>query len=153
MKRRYSNQDFKNALHCAKKYGLKVNVYIMVGIPGETLDDFQDTIKCIRECQPHRADISIFYPYPGTKLYDICKEKNLLNHKISTEYERRIAVLDLPGFSRKQIQKQYDWFDFTVYKGYKPLYPLLKEVFLYRKMFVSRIGRILIAMLSSIKKF
>lgn len=153
LKRRYSNQDFTNVVHCAKKHGLKVNVYLMVGIPSETLEDFQDTIKCIRGCQPDRADLSIFYPYPGTELYKICEEKKLLNHKISTEYERRIAALDLPGFSRKQIQRQYDWFNYTVYKGYRPLYPLLKDVFLYRKMFVSRVGRIFLMMLSSIKKF
>jgi len=47
--------------------------------------------------------------------------------------ERRIAVLDLPGFSKKQIQKQYDWFFYNIYKGHKPFFNLFKET-IYRKL-------------------
>ena len=45
---------------------------------------------------------------------------NLLQDKtdIKTE-ERRQATLNLPGFSRKQIQRSYIWFNYNVYKGYK----------------------------------
>ncbi len=42
--------------------------------------------------------------------------------------ERRKAILDLPGFSKKQIQKQFNWFYYNVYKGYKPFYVTLGRV-------------------------
>ena len=44
---------------------------------------------------------------------------NLLNGKMDTGMERKQAIFNLPGFSKKQIQKSYIWFNYNVYKGYK----------------------------------
>jgi anaerobic magnesium-protoporphyrin IX monomethyl ester cyclase len=132
LNRHYSNADIVKAVKAAQQYGLKVATYVMVGIPGETLRDFKETIRCLRECQPHRAGLSIFYPYPGTELYKLCQEQGLLNQRQITTKEREIATLDLPGFSKKEIQKQYDWFPYHVYKGRKPMFSLLRQVFARR---------------------
>lgn len=133
LKRYYSNQDIIQAVKLAKKYNLKVNVANMIGFPGETLKDFKETINCLRECQPDEARLSIFFPYPGTELYKLCKEKSLLNYKINMKLERRRHVLNLPGFSRRDIKHEYDWFYYNVYKGHKPLYNLLASV-MYHKL-------------------
>ncbi|MDD4869637.1 MAG: radical SAM protein [Kiritimatiellae bacterium] len=130
LNRYYSNADILKAVKSAQQYDLKVGMYVMVGIPGETLSDFQETIQCIRACQPQKGvGLGIFYPYPGTQLYRLCQEKGLLTHDRTARSERKIATLDLPGFSRKEIQKQYDWFPYHVYKGRSPLSFLLKQVF------------------------
>ena len=128
LKRYYSNQSIIQNVKLAKENGFKVYMFAMVGIPGETLADFKDTIKCVRECQPEWILLSIFYPYPGTVLYNLCKEKGLLNHKIDTRLERRRAVLDFPEFSKHQIKKQFIWFFYYVYKGYRPLLLVLGYV-------------------------
>lgn len=125
LNREYSNTDFISVVRLARKFGLKVNIFNMIGIPGETVLDFKETVKVNRICQPDIHMTGIFFPYQGTKLYALCKEKGLLKNKLNTELERRNAVLDLPGFSKKQIQKSYFWFDYDVYKGHRPLYKLL----------------------------
>jgi radical SAM superfamily enzyme YgiQ (UPF0313 family) len=94
----------------------------MVGIVGETLNDFKETIDCCRACQPDYISHSIFFPYPGTALYEVCKEKELLHGKIDPRKERRRAILGLPGFSQRQIQRQFNRFYYNVYKGYRPEY-------------------------------
>ena len=98
----------------------------MVGIPGERRSDFEETIKCVRECAPDTTSLSIFFPYPGTELHRVCKQMGLLDRHIVKRNEREIATLDLPGFSREEIQREYDWFDYKVNRGIKPRYPLLK---------------------------
>lgn len=128
LKRYYSNDDIIKFVRMAKKIGLKVFTYNMVGIPGETLTDFKKTIECNRKCLPNRVNLSIFFPYPGTVLYDICKEKGLLNHKIYENIERNKAIFNLEGFSKKQIQKEYEWFNYNIYKGFKPFYKTLGSV-------------------------
>ena len=54
----------------------------------------------------------------------------LLTRPPDPEMERRKAVLDLPGFSRRQIQRGFAWFDYHVYKGRRPRYKLLAKVLL-----------------------
>ncbi len=138
LRRNYSNHDIINAVRLAREYGLKILLYNLMGIPGETFSDFKETIKINRICLPDNIFISIFFPYPGTDLYSISKMQGLLDVPLETSGERCKAVLDLPGFKKKQIQKGYQWFYYDVYKGYKPLYKLLLSVFSAK--FESRFG-------------
>jgi radical SAM superfamily enzyme YgiQ (UPF0313 family) len=129
LKRNYLNKHIIDAVALAKKYGLGVNLFNLIGLPGETLDDFKETVRMNRICLPDQCYTSIFFPYPGTDLHFLCKEMGLLDNPLDVRLERTKAILDLPEFSRKQIQKSYVWFDYYVYKGHKPLYRLLAKVF------------------------
>lgn len=40
--------------------------------------------------------------------------------------------MDLPGFSRAQIQRAYTWFNYHVYKGHRPLPGILAQVALVK---------------------
>lgn len=125
LKRDYSNGDFLKIVNLARKKGLKIVLYVLIGIPGETLEDFKETIKLSRSCLPDYADLSIFFPYPGTELYLSAQDKGLLQGDLNTERERVLAVLDLPNFTKKQITSNYVWFGYNVYQGYKAGYKLL----------------------------
>ncbi len=106
---------------------MQVAFYNMIGLPGETIADFRETVKLNRICLPDSHFTSIFFPYPGTDIYLLCKEQGLLNGEElgSGGMERSKALLDLPGFPKRQIEKGFIWFDYYVYKGYKPIYRLL----------------------------
>lgn len=129
LKRNYSNQDFIDVVSMARKYGLSVYVYNMIGLPGETVDEHMETVSLNRQVQPDQHYTGIFFPYPGTELYDICIERGYLPHQINTQMERRKAVIDLPEFSKAQIQHAYTWFEYRVYRGYKPLWVIMIQVF------------------------
>ncbi len=121
LKRNYSNADFLNAVSMARRHGMAVNVYNLIGIPGETLSDHMETVRINHICQPDDLCTSIFFPYPGTELYRTCISKGLINESVNkTTTERRRAVLDLPGFSSRQIQRAYRLFARRVYKGRFP---------------------------------
>jgi len=135
LKRYYSNDDIKKAVQTAKNCGIKLNVNVLVGLPGETKSDFDETIECIKDCQPDEARLSIFYPYPGTDLYETCKEMGLLQEKLNTAMERRKAVLDMPGFSKREIQNEYDWFYYNINEKSVPSFYLLLKVM--RQKFLS----------------
>ena len=100
----------------------------MIGVPGETFEDFKQTLSMNRICLPDWVMTCIYFPYPGTDLYSLCKEKGLLGADIDTEMERSRVNLDLPGFSRKQIKHNYDWFYYHVYKGKRPTSGILLRV-------------------------
>jgi len=164
LKRDYSNRDVIKAVTLTRKHGLKVYFYNLIGVPGETLADFKETIKLNRKCLPERTFNHIFFPYPGTELYSVCREKGLLPEKIDTELERCKATLDLPGFSKKQIQNSFVWFDYGVYKGRRPLSEILPKVlvssfrsntilhFFYRRLSYSSLFKWLKHVLAFFKK-
>ena len=117
--RDYSNELILKAAETAKSYGIAVALFNMVGLPTETPVEFTETLQINRQIQPSFHATSIFFPYPGTKIAETCKQMNLLPERINTKDERQLAVLDLPGFSRKQIQKSFDSFHYQVYRKQK----------------------------------
>ncbi|MBU0686413.1 MAG: B12-binding domain-containing radical SAM protein [Candidatus Margulisbacteria bacterium] len=140
LKRNYSNRDIISAVNLARKYGLKVSFYNMLGFPTETLADFMETIKINRTCMPDYHNTSIFFPYPGTSLYALCKEHGLLKKPLDVDMERNRAVLDLKSFTKKQVQKKYVWFDYYIYKGRKPMYKILMRIFVLKLRSISLVG-------------
>jgi anaerobic magnesium-protoporphyrin IX monomethyl ester cyclase len=125
LKRNYSNDDFVKIVSLARKHGLKIIVFNMIGLPGESLSDHKETVLLNRRCQPDGHYTGIFYPYPGTELYNTCVQQGLIRGTLDVHNERRQPVIELPGFSRAQIRRAYAWFDYHVYKGHKPLWKVL----------------------------
>ncbi len=122
LKRDYSNSDFVETVSLARNQGMQVNVYNMIGLPEETIADHAETIKINQQVSPDRSLTSIFYPYPGTKLHEYCQSQQLLPANMAEDmYERREASLDLPSFSKRQIQHAYRMFDWHIYKGTRSL--------------------------------
>ncbi len=125
LKRRYSNRDIIATVEAARRHGLQVGIYNLIGLPGETPGDFRETVRVNRACQPDWFLLSVFYPYPGTELHDRCRDLGLLDTPTDTYLERRRPVLDLPGFSKRQVARWRDWFPLFVYGGHRPARELL----------------------------
>jgi hopanoid biosynthesis associated radical SAM protein HpnJ len=53
-----------------KKLGIKVHGTFIIGLPVETKETVQETIRFAQELDPHTIQVSIAAPYPGTELYD-----------------------------------------------------------------------------------
>lgn len=119
LKRHYSNEDIVKAVESARRHGLKASFFNLIGLPGETEADFRETIGINRICQPDWHFLSIFYPYPGTELYQRCLEMGLTVESGAEARERRRATLDLPTFPRRRIMHHYYWFEYHVRVGRK----------------------------------
>lgn len=61
--------DTVAAFEACRKSGLSTHSHTMVGLPGESPADFQETIRLIREIRPTYFTMSICTPFPGTELY------------------------------------------------------------------------------------
>lgn len=128
LKRNYTNDDFLNVVSLARKHRIKVYVFNMIGLPGESLNDHKETVSLNRQCQPDGHYTGIFYPYPGTELYNICIQQGFIRAALDSKKERMQPVIELADFSKKQIRQAYTWFNYNVYRGYKPLWKILLQV-------------------------
>ena len=103
----------------AKEYGINHHWYVLIGVPGETLADYHETVRVCRQGQPKQVNLSIYYPYLGTDLCDIAFEQGLITRdELDPTAERAQAILDLPAFSSRQIRREYLLFWLKVYWGH-----------------------------------
>jgi tRNA-2-methylthio-N6-dimethylallyladenosine synthase len=68
MHRGYNRERYLSRLAMAREVipGLAVSTDIIVGFPGETADDFEQTMEMVEECRFDQAFMFIFSPRPGT---------------------------------------------------------------------------------------
>jgi radical SAM superfamily enzyme YgiQ (UPF0313 family) len=148
LNRKMTNEQIIEAFRTAKRAGLKTKSFNIVGFPHETKEHFQDTIRINQIINPDTVILAIFDPYPGTRLYEECEEKNLFRRWQDEEgfIPRTDTMLELPSFPRREIRACYRNFAFHVYKKHS----LLKAV-LYR-VYYSNYGEWLIRALAPLKK-
>lgn len=61
-----------------KKIGILVSASFVIGLPDETWQTVEETLKIAKKVNPYRAQFVVATPYPGTKLYDDMKKDGLL---------------------------------------------------------------------------
>jgi hopanoid biosynthesis associated radical SAM protein HpnJ len=52
-----------------RKLGIAIHGTFILGLPGETVDTIEETIKFAMEINPNTIQVSLAAPYPGTELY------------------------------------------------------------------------------------
>lgn len=102
LNRRLSEENIVKAFELCRAAGIKVHSFNIVGIPFESASTVLDTIKLNSRINPDAIETHIFYPYKGTKLYDVCKKENYLTERYNVDYLSD-SILSLPNLSRKQI--------------------------------------------------
>ena len=114
----YSNQDLISFCRTAREYSISVALYVLMGLPTETVDDYFETVSVARACQPSIIHESIFYPYPGTRLFTLAAEMHLFDTTaIHTKAERSRAYLHLKGFPRWRVAFEYVFITWRVFHG------------------------------------
>jgi anaerobic magnesium-protoporphyrin IX monomethyl ester cyclase len=70
-----TSTQIKNAIHLAKRRGYKVIVYVIVGLPGSSIESEKRTINLLKECGPDATRVSVCTPYPGSALWGMLKDR------------------------------------------------------------------------------
>lgn len=78
LNRRHSNKRIKEAFELTKKYGLKSFSFNIVGLPFETREMARDTLNFNLELQPDFGKCFYFYPYPESRIYQLCLDYGFL---------------------------------------------------------------------------
>jgi len=114
LKRYETNEDLLNTFEDAQNNGLQVFAYNLIGIPGETVEDFMETVKINQEPVIARSYIGVFFPYPGTELATVCEERGIEIPKLEDCAERFRARLNLPEFPNRQVESYFRDFYYLV---------------------------------------
>ena len=102
LNRKISKEQIIKAFSLLKGNGIKIYSYNLIGLPEENTLEILDTIKLNALIGTDECQVSIFYPYKGTKLYDYCKTTGLLSQKVVTDYFED-TILNFSLFRRNQV--------------------------------------------------
>jgi len=96
-----------------RELGIVTHGTFILGLPGETKETIEETIRFAIEVNPHTIQISLAAPYPGTFLYKQALEKGWLvdeNAGLLTESGMQVASLSYPHLSHTEIFQSVDEF-------------------------------------------
>ncbi len=93
--------------------GIKIHGTFILGLPGETRETIQETIKFAIETNPHTLQVSLAAPYPGTFLFQQATENGWLDTEhaeLVDENGVQIAPLHYPHLSHSEIFESVEVF-------------------------------------------
>src|SRR5262247_2689797 len=96
-----------------RELGIVTHGTFILGLPGETKETIEETIRFAIEINPHTIQISLAAPYPGTFLHKQALENHWLvdeNAELLTEHGTQVASLSYPHLSHTEIFKSVDAF-------------------------------------------
>ena len=103
MDRRVDVNHVKKIIQDTNAMGIETGTFIMLGYPGETEKNIDETIQYLKEAKPTHYTITIAYPIKGTSLYNEIEEKITDRPNWETSTDRDI------DFERTYSRKYYKY--------------------------------------------
>ena len=127
VKRDYSNEDAIKKIKIVEKLGITFSVNNIIGFPDETRELAFDTIELNRQFNSDNTSCSIFVPFHGTELHELCVKKGYIDQDticaISNSGE---SLLTMPQWDKKDMTRLRDVFAMYI-KFPKDRWPEIKK--------------------------
>src|SRR5215470_6448813 len=111
--------------------GITIHGTFILGLPGETRETIEETIRFATEINPHTIQVSLAAPYPGTFLHRQAVENGWLDAAHAELVDERgvqIAPLHYPHLSHSEIFQSLETFYKRFYFRRKKIASLVAEM-------------------------
>jgi len=145
LKRKMTNESIVRAFSLLRRHGVKSYSFNIVGAPGDTYRNYLETVHLNRIIKPDGFQITVFYPYPATDLFNYAKEKGMLRDNTFRDSFVSASLLNMKQFSRWKITYAKNTFaynlwsvDKTFFRRMVYLLNLFSGGYLYKIYFASK---------------
>jgi hopanoid biosynthesis associated radical SAM protein HpnJ len=93
--------------------GITIHGTFILGLPGETKETIEETIRFANEINPHTIQVSLAAPYPGTFLFEQAVKEGWLDAEhaeLVDEHGVQVAPLHYPHLSHAEIFQSVESF-------------------------------------------
>ena len=130
-------RQFVRSAHDA---GVLIHGAFILGLPGETAETIEETIRFAKEMNPYSIQVSLVAPYPGTELYSQALTEGWLR---KTEDQLvpggiQAASLSYGDLSEEEIFESVERFYRRFYFRPKPILRIVKDMLRDRQVFARR---------------
>ncbi len=128
--------------HC-KELGVIIHGTFILGLPVETKETIEETIRYAMELDVFSIQVSLAAPYPGTELYEMARQNGWFAKKDKTDIIHddglQQSTLEYPGLSKEEIFEAVDRFYRTYYLRPKPILRIIKTMLQDKDVCVRRL--------------
>lgn len=110
-------ENIKETVKLLRNVGIASLVYFLIGLPGETRETINETIRFAKEINPDYVEFYPATPYPGTKFYEIVAEKQYI---VDRNWDKYMCGGDQFVVKIPEIEK--DELDIILRKAYRSFY-------------------------------
>ena len=122
------------------KLGITIHGTFIIGLPIETRETIEETIRFACELSPHTIQVSIAAPYPGTELFEQAKASGwLTNNSLVANSGIQASTLQYPHLSSPEIEDAVEQMYRRFYFRPKAILPIVREMLTDRQMLVRRL--------------
>jgi len=82
-------RQINDAIRWAHESGIRVKVFMIIGLPGETRETVEETRKGFHEARPDDFDMTIFQPTPGSLIYEYPERYDIRFERVYGWYKGR----------------------------------------------------------------
>lgn len=112
------------SIKMARKAGLLIDMMVKIGYPWENEEDIIATFDVIKYLMTNgyinTMNTSIFVPYPGTNIFNYCKDNDYINTDNWFEYDMRGSVMKL------EVDDIFQYVEYFYNLSFNPMYVLNK---------------------------
>lgn len=125
----------------ARELGILIHGTFILGLPGETPETIEETIRFAQEIDPYSIQVSLAAPYPGTELYRQALENGWMLHSEDQLVQGGIqkTSLSYSGLSENEIFEAVERFYRRFYLRPRTVLRMLKGMLQDRQLFARRI--------------
>ncbi len=116
-----TDKQLENAFNVCQKYGIRSSAFAMLGIPGESHETIEKTLKLLAKLKPYLIRMTFLFPYYHTSIHDHCKENDLLKPNWMHVDEFTLSPLKFKNLTDDEILK------------YKHMFPWYMNTFMLSK--------------------
>jgi hopanoid biosynthesis associated radical SAM protein HpnJ len=122
--------------------GVTIHGTFILGLPGETKETIEETIRFANEVNPHTIQVSLAAPYPGTFLHKQAVENGWFDAEhadLVDEHGIQIAPLHYPHLSHEEIFESVELFYKRFYFRAGKIASIVSEMVRSPEMMVRRL--------------
>ena len=112
IKKGITTSDSRKFTKDAKRAGLMILADFIFGMPGETKETAEQTIRFVKEIKPNIVQFSVATPLPGTEFYSYVKENGfLLVDDLEESLDKdgfQKCIVSYPEFTKEDIENYVD---------------------------------------------
>ncbi|MGZ4973841.1 MAG: hopanoid biosynthesis associated radical SAM protein HpnJ [Limisphaerales bacterium] len=114
------------------KAGVVIHGTFILGLPIETQQSIENTIRFAQELDVFSIQVSLAAPYPGTELFEMARQNGWFSQKDKTDIVHdhgfQQSALEYPGLPKDEIFEAVDRFYRAYYLRPKPILRIIKTM-------------------------
>ncbi len=125
-------EEAKRFTKACKEVGVVIHGTFILGLPVETKETIEETIRYAMELDVFSIQVSLAAPYPGTELYEMARQNGWFAKKDKTDILHddgiQQSTLEYPGLSKEEIFEAVEKFYRRYYLRPRPILRIIKTM-------------------------